>query len=333
MAAKAKKPAGEESIKHLSLYFLGGKEMRLEGLESLLFYKDIDKFSDADILTKVKALAKTYKQPKISVVTRTFYEEGELEDKKAGDLKDLKHTDAPLYPQADGAYTLFVPDLYRQKEGTSFEVLGLELDTESFTDDAVTEWETLEETEKLSEKRLMLRDKIRELNKILPTDDEIKTLESELPGLKNDRNALHQRYRNGLLDETVSAETLKQLLERRKLADAHIKEVQAQVTEYNEGFDTLETLRNSTPLGKEIMALTQELQEVYLRYTHESAHRAGLTDAGVETWVDEATQQDLANAQMWVELGKAQRTSGKVSRPMSREDRRAKEYRKEKITN
>ena len=318
MATKSKRRNSEEAIKDpvLALYFLQQKEMRLEGLGEL------------------------GNAPKISIVTRSYYaaDEAEALNKASGakdgdknfirpnQLKDTKHTDAPLYKAEDGAYTLFVPDIYKRDPAEKYLINDAVFEVESFTIADHTAWNRHMHDHKLFELFARQAEVLDEINALTPTDDEMNGLRKEIPQLVASRDTLIERYNALLLDDAASEETVKNALGRRKLAEARLKEARERLKEGEKGTDALNVAQKAAPLSEKLEGLNEESYHIYMEFAHKIAEREELTTNDFATWYAAADEQSKANAMGFVSAGNARRTSGKAARPMTREEERAREY-------
>ncbi len=340
MATKRKQIEQPKGV--FTLRFLQGKEFELENFEWLDFLKKAARLKNETILERVTELSLAYKDPKVWIVTRSFYTKDEAEalnkqrNAKEGDAnytapnqqKDSFHTSVPLYGgEYEGKYTLLAPQIHRSVDKEEYLIGDMVYEVESFTKDDHVAWLEFSEEHHLMALEAKRSKALIAIINLAPTDEEMDGLRREVPQITASRNALIDRYNTLLLDENIPLTTVENILGRRQLADARLKEVQGQLKAYESGIDTEELANDIGPMQKAYREAEEAVWRVYMGYVHIFADREGLVTETFDDWYARMDEQSKANGAGWVAAGNARRMSGKVARPLTHQEKLNRELR------
>lgn len=340
MATKKTTPDAPKGV--FSLRFAQGKEFEFENLEWVDFLKKVPKLKDETILERVKVLGAAYQAPKVAIVTRSFYSKDDAEalnkqrNAKEGDAnytapnqqKDMFHTEVPLYGgERDGKYTLLAPQIHRPVNKEEYLIGDMVYEVESFSKDDHVAWLEHSEAHNLMALEAKRSKALIAIINLAPTDEEMDGLRREVPQITASRNALIDRYNTLLLDESIPLTTVENILGRRQLADARLKEVQGQLKAYENGIDTEELANDIGPMQKAYREAEEAVWRVYMGYVHIFAEREGLVTETFDDWYARMDEQSKANGAGWVAAGNARRMSGKVARPLTHQEKLNRELR------
>ncbi len=321
---KAARKNSEETIKDplISLYFVQGKEMLLEGVGDL---------GDA---------------PKLSIVTRTYYtaEEAEAANKltgaKVGDdnykskhtQKDTRHTDAALHKNENGTYTFFVPDIYKRDDAEKYLIDDQIYEVESFTIDNYKAWNKHMWQEKLYENFVEQTEVRKEIAALEPSDKEKESLQNDIERQGKALESLKQTYDRTLLDLDTDFETVEKQLQnlagRISLTVAALKEKEARLMALRAGVKTMENAKLLSPLRERLEALTEASNKAYAQFFYDISENENVTKQAFEGWYETLSDDDKDNISIYVAAGNARRMSGRAVGPLTREQERARELKK-----
>lgn len=345
---KAPRKNSEEDIKGNALYFFQGREGRVENLNGLAFFQAVPKLKDEQILERAKDLAKVYRTPKYSIVTRDYYtaEEAQVENKRTGaqendanyvrekSLKNIKHTEIPLHPLAEsGAYQFFFPDIYKRDE-TNFRYLinDIVFVADSFIKDDHIDWKKFSEEKGLTTLEAESADINLRIYTARPSQDDINRLRESINNLPKTILALQQEQEKTALDFDIDFEVAEKRLYniagRVSILESQLKEKEAKLFTWIQETKPVAVAEVMKPLEKELSAVTEKISAIYMEFVHIYATSHELTTDSLETWLEKADLQDFANAEGFVTWGNAERGYGRIARPLTREDERAQELSK-----
>jgi hypothetical protein len=318
--ASSKVESSEEKIKGNALFFMQGHQMIWEGLDWLEFAQKLGGLSDEEKLTKLAELAQFSKTPKVSI--RTFSKDEE------GKVTDVHHTNVPLMAEGGGKYRMTVPDLFPRDGAEKYLINDLLFYVDSFTKDDHIAWETWSEEQGLTElfaKQTAVR---RNIRSVVPTDDEIDSVRQEIPGLEQARQTLQEKQKAAYADLDLDDDAVTKISARLKLTNTRIKELRTQLYVWENESDPLELAKKTQPMTKELEGLEAEVNCIFMTFVHDYALRNSMTSLTLDEWLEQADEQDYSNAIQWVASGNARRMLGRIARPITREEERARELHK-----
>ena len=327
----------EQEIKGLSLYFMQARGMLLESLDWLEFLQRVPKLKDDDILTQVKTLAAAYKNPKLSIVTRSYYLDGEMEGKNAGDVKDVKHNEIPLYKAADrnlpeGAYEFFIPDIYKRDPASKYLIGGTVWEVEQYRVEDYLAWKTYAWDNELTVLTAEQKEANLEVQALNPSDKEKENTRKNRRQQEKNLGELQVRYDSELFNFDTDFETsqkyLANLTGRIALTIEAIKEMDAKIKAWDDGSFTKATEVKVRPLVKKFEAITEKVFRIYAVFAHEKATELGIIKEAFEPWYEELDEIDKTNVMLWCVEGNALRTPGQGVGPMTREQERELELKR-----
>ncbi len=309
--------SSEDKVKGNALYFLQGREMRLEFLDIPSLIASLDGIPDEEKLAHFMSLAKSLKTPRLKIVTV-----GEDGVKKV-------HRDVPLKGE-NGVYDLQVPDIFPRDGADKYEVCGTVHIKQSFTKDRHDTWEVMREEKALAKNQARQSEIRREVRSKIPSNEEIHSIRQQLPELRNTLKTLSKRQAEAFLDMDVTPEQLEQIAVRIKLTTTRIKDLETQLTTWENSNDPFAQALEASPLNKELQDLSDETNLAFLEFIHKISVEDGLTDESFDDWKARANADDYANAIELVSEGNAFWTNpyGKVATPLSQEQERKRELAK-----
>lgn len=279
-----KRTSSEDKIKNLSLYFLQGLEVRLEGVPAELL----------EALDTAKVALH-------------------------GDGKLLGH--APLRAQG-GALGFTVPDLYPDDGPEVYAVCGVAFPAVSFTFDEHVAWTEFAEERELSQNLARQSELALRITQSFPTDEEINSVSQQLPELRRAHTELIKRQANAYADLDMSEEEVERISARVRLTSARIKALQSQLEAWSQQRNPLEQASVADPLARELQGLKNAYNVAFLEFCHRLATQRGLTGDAWDTWRERATGDDYANATEVIAAGNGFWTRGQEPEPMNRQQRR-----------
>lgn len=286
MAVKkpGKLSSSEDKIKDLSLFFLQGRTLRFEGLP------------DGAPL-------------KVGIVTS---QEGE----------DKKHVEVPLRSVDGGAFELLVPDVFPDDGPDTYLICGVEYPLVSLTVDQHEAWEKFAEERKLSE-NISERNQIAiEINKTIPSDEDINRMMLELPRLMDTRTQLMDKKAELTRDLNTDDKTIAKVTARIALTTTEMKESQEAINAHSDKHDFHKLAVANSPHRHRLQKLRDEYRLGYLEYAHTLATEKELTKDAFEVWKNTAVGSDFDNAEKVVSEGNDLLTLGQDAQPLNRDQRR-----------
>ena len=320
--ANDKVESSEDKLKNPlnSLFFMQGHHMIWEGLDWLDFARGLESLSDVEKLARLIELAKVSKDPKVAIRTVTTDENGVVQD--------IQHTNVPLFREGSGKYRMTVPDLYKRDGADKYLINDQLFYVDSFTKDDHIAWETWSEEQKLGENFAKQTNVRRGIRSVVPTDDEIDSVRQEIPGLEDARQKLQEKQKAAYADLDLDDDAVTKISARLKLTNTRIKELRTQLYVWENESDPLELAKKTQPMTKELEGLEAEVNRIFMTFVHDFATRNQMTTLTLDEWLEQADEQDYSNAIQWVAEGNARKMLGRIARPITREEERARELHK-----
>lgn len=325
MAAPKKKViekqiSSDEKIRGLSLYFLQGRDVALEGLDWLEFLQNLASLSDVHKLARLTQLGLAYRTPKVSIRTITINQEDET--------VETNHVNVPLRHDPTHGFVMTIPDLYPHDGPAQYEICSTVHSAVSFTKAQHDEWDAFREEKGMNDLRSRIVQLSAEINQSVLTPDELEAEEKLLPKLEIARDALIQREADAFSDLEVSDDALAGIRARLELTVARMAEIKARAKQYLTDNDPFDMAKSLSPKGEELDQKNTEYEKGFLEFVHRMSMREGIMKETLETWLIGAKREDYANAQAWVSEGNASWTRGPESVPLSREELQRREFQK-----
>lgn len=318
----SKVEASEDKLKNPlnSLFFLQGHHMIWEGLDWLEFAKGLSGLDDAAKLAKLAELEQVSKDLKVAIRTVTTDENGVVQD--------VQHTNVPLIREGSGKYRMTVPDVYPRDGAEKYLINDRLFYVDSFTKDDHIAWETWSEEQKLSENFAKQSDLHLKKRSVIPTDDEIDSVRQEIPGLEESRKGLIAKQQAAYADLSLDDDAVIKITARLKLTNTRLKELRAQLYVWENESDPLGVAEKVAPYQAELQVLEAEVNRIFMTFVHDYATRNSITNLTLEEWLEQADEQDYSNAIQWCAEGNARKMLGRIARPITREEERARELHK-----
>lgn len=292
-----------------SLFFGQGKKFRHETFDFLGWLKDLEAKTDEEKLAALKDASKVYKHPKIGIYTTR--EDGETH-----------HADASLTPTGGGVYDGEFPDIFPDDGPDPYLICGVEYPLISFITDEHIAWEAFADEHKLSENIARRNQITLDINKTIPSDEDINRMTLELPSLIETRSQLITAKAKLTRDLDTDDEAIAKVTARIVLTTAEMQAIQDAMHAHANKHDFYQLAVDNSPHRKEMQELRDAYRLAYLEYAHRLATQKELTTETFDAWKKTASGSDFDNAEFVVSEGNDLLTLGQAAQPLNRDQRR-----------